>query len=239
MDCWFNALTAAVSHDAGRSFQRVPGRALVAALPYRYDEVGIGHHGYFNPSNIVTLAGAQHMFAFATQAGAQRPGNCLLRTTAISQPEAWRGWDGTAFQVAFINPYTEPGPPERHVCAPVGAGRLLWPVTSLVRHQPSGLFIALMMNGVRGGGVHYATSPDLLQWSAPALLMPALGMGAWTCADPPPLAYPSLLDPDSADRNFETVGAGATLFATRFNVAECRTGMDRELLRWDVRISAP
>lgn len=254
MDCWYNALTAAVSRDAGRTYQRVPGRAgLVAALPYRYDQVGPGHHGYFNPSNVVSApgsgdAGALYMFAFATRAGAQRAGNCLLRTTEIGAPEAWRAWDGSAFEVAFADPYapqqqqqqSPPIQPERHVCAPVALEALRWPVTSLVRHESTGLFIALMQDGARDhGGVYYATSPDLLRWSRPALLLPAVGLGSWTCADPPPTAYPSLLDPDSADRNFETVGPRAVLFATRFNVRDCRTGMDRELVRWNVGVSGP
>jgi hypothetical protein len=236
MDCWFNALTLAVSHDAGRTFRRAPGRALVAALPYRYDELPLGHHGYFNPSNIVSLNDALHMFAFATHANAQRAGNCLLRTTGIEQADSWRGWDGAAFAVSFADPYAGPVKPEQHVCAPVGVGALRWPVTSLVRHQPTGLFIALMQDTARGGGVYYATSPDLLRWSAPALLMSAIGPGAWTCTDPDPIAYPSLLDPASTDRNFETVGATAALFATRFNVEHCRTGMNRSLARWTVRI---
>jgi hypothetical protein len=239
MDCWYNALTAAVSRDGGHTFQRMPGRALVAALPYRYDQLERGHHGYFNPSNIVTLSGAQYMFAFATQARAQREGNCLLRTAEVGTPEAWRGWDGSAFQAAFADPYAQRVQPEAHVCAPVGQGSLRWPVTSLVRHKPSGLFIALMQNGARGGGVYYATSPDLLRWSGPALLLPAIGLGAWNCADSAPIAYPSLLDPAAPDRNFETVGLAPVLFATRFNVKGCRAGADRELVRWDVRIAAP
>jgi hypothetical protein len=238
MDCWYNALTAAVSHDGGHSFQRPPGRALVAALPYRFDQLEHGHHGYFNPSNIVTSAGAQYMITFATKAGAQREGNCLLRTTAVATPDAWRGWDGSAFEAVFVDPYTQSVPPEPHVCAPVGQGGLRWPVSSLVRHAETGLFIAVMQDSGRDSGVYYSTSPDLLHWSGPALLLPAIGPGAWTCADPPPLAYSSLLDPASKDRNFETVGATAVLFATRFNVKDCRTGMDRELIRWDVRISA-
>ncbi len=239
MDCWYNALTAAVSRDGGHTFQRMPGRALVAALPYRFDQLERGHHGYFNPSNIVTLSGAQYMFAFATQARAQRNGNCLLRTTALGTPEAWRAWDGSAFGVAFADPYAQAVQPEAHVCAPVGQGSLRWPVTSLVRHGRSGLFIALMQDGARGGGVYYATSPDLLHWSGPALLLPAVGLGAWTCADPAPIAYPSLLDPAASDRNFETVGLTPVLFATRFNPKGCRADADRELVRWDVRITVP
>ena len=108
-----------------------------------------------------------------------------------------------------------------------------------MRHQPTGQFIATMLNGARGGGVYYATSPDLVHWSPPALLMPAIGPGAWTRADPPPIFYPSLLDPASTDRNFETVADNPALFATRFNVTSGRTSMDRQLMRWSVRITLP
>lgn len=237
VDCWYNALTEAVSRDGGRTFQRAPGRALVAALPYRHDQVELGHHGYFNPSNIVTLDGAQYMTAFATRAGVQREGNCLLRTTEPGSPQSWRGWNGTAFQVEFVDPYVQQVPPETHVCTPIGQGAMRWQVTSLVRHQPTGLFIAITMNGGRGGGFYYSTSPDLLRWSGPARLISATGPSTWTCNDSPPLAYPSLLDPASEDRSFETVGPNPVLFATRFNPKDCRTGMDRELLRWPVRIT--
>lgn len=236
MDCWYNSLTAAASRDAGRSFLRMPGRALVAALPYRYDQVGLGHHGYFNPSNIATLNGAQYMLTFATHAGLQQEGNCLLRTLHVDQPASWRAWNGSDFSVAFIDPYAGPQTPEGHVCEPVGVNRLRWPVTSLVRHQGSGLFIATMLNGARGGGVYYATSADLIRWSEPAALMPGIGQGAFTCTDLPPIAYPSLLDPTTDDINFATVSNNPSLFFTRFNVTNCRTGMDRELFRVQLQI---
>ena len=236
MDCWFNALTLVVSHDSGQSFQRVAVNPLVAALPYRYDEVGLGHHGYFNPSNIVGLDGSFYMFAFATRTHAQRAGNCLLRTDAIEQSGSWRGWDGKNFDISFVDPYAGLIQPERHVCAPVGIGALRWPVTSLVRHGPSGLFIVLMQDTGSGGGIYYATSLDLLQWSAPALLLSAIGLRAWTCGGPDPIGYPSLLDPTSTDRNFQTVGTGALLFATRFDGAGCHPGENRSLIRWNVGI---
>ena len=236
MDCWFNALALTVSHDAGRSFQRTAGNSLVATLPYRYDEVGLGHHGYFNPSNIVRLDGGLYMFAFATQANAQQGGNCLLRTETIEQAGSWRGWGGTSFNISFTNPYVGPVQPEHHVCVPIDAGVLRWPVTSLVRHEPSGLFVVLMQNAAHDGGVFYATSTDLLHWSAPMLLLSAIGLQAWTCGDPNPIAYPSLLDPASNSRNFDTVGAGALLFATRFDGIGCNPGASRSLVRWAVRI---
>lgn len=239
MDCWYNSVTAAVSHDAGTRFSRLtPGADLIAALPYRYDEVTGHHSGYFNPSNIVSKDGALFMMVFATQAKDQQPGNCLLRTDRISDPAAWRGWDGSAFRVAFANPYNAPAQPRDHVCAPVGAGRLLWPVTSLVRHAPTGLFIALMMNGAHDGGIFYSTSPDLITWSKPAKLLSALGEGAYHCGDPAPAAYPSLLDPNSPDRNFMTVGQSADVFLTQYDVSTCQTSMNRDLIRIPVTITA-
>lgn len=238
MDCWFNTLTLAVSHDGGQHFERAPGNPLVATLPYRFDQVGLGHHGYFNPSNIVGLGGNRYMFAFATGANAQKNGNCLLRTNAIEQAQAWRGWDGVAFNVEFVNPYAGPVQPEQHVCRPVDVGRLRWPVTSLVRHAPTGLFIALMQDTAAGGGVFYATSPDLLHWSTPALLLSAVGLSAWQCSDPNPIVFPSLLDAASSDPNFETVGARALLFATRFEAAGCKL-TTRRLARWVITIESP
>ena len=226
-----------VAETDGQAFGGPPGRALVAALPHRQDQPERGRrHGGISPSNVVTLSGAQYMFAFATQARAQRPGNCLLRTVATGTPGAWRSWDGSAFGAA--DPHGRPVQPELLSCAPVEADRLRWPVSGLVRHAASGLFIALMQNGARGGGVYYATSPDLLHWSVPALLLPAVGPSAWSCADTAPIAFPSLLDPAAADRNFETVGVAPVLFATRFDVKNCWAA-GGELVRWDVRVRLP
>ena len=238
MDCWYNALTTAVSHDAGMSFRRSPGHAVAASLPYRYDQVVGSHRGYFNPSNIVERDGHLYMFAFATEAYAQRPGNCLLRTDRLHDAAAWRAWDGGSFEVRFIDPYSAGGaPPDRHVCAPVDVAHLRWPVTSLVRVAGSETFIALMMNAGRGGGVFAATSSDLVRWSEPVQVLAAQGERAWRCGEPPPLAYPSLIDPASGSANFETVGATAMLFLTRFNPHGCRTSMDRDLIRVPVAIS--
>ena len=177
------------------------------------------------------------MMVFTTEVRAQKPGNCLLRTAQIADPSAWRGWDGKAFAATFINPYSFQGSKESHVCAPVGNGRLRWPVTSLVRHMPSGLFIAIMMNGDRNGGIYYATSANMIDWSSPAKLMNAAGEAAYQCGDPAPLAYPSLLDPLSKDRNFMLVKQSPVLFLTRFNVTGCKTSMDRDLIRIPITIT--
>ncbi len=233
MDCWYNALIAATSHDSGQSFHRDRGSAaVIASLPTRYEATVGTHVGYFNPTGMVDLAGTTYMMAFATTAAVagQEEGNCLLRTTDVVDPKAWRAWDGAAFTVRFANPYLAAVPAGTHVCVPVGMGRLRWPVTSLVRHV-SGTFVAVMMDGAHDGGVYAATSDDLVHWSEPSLLMAAEGPGTWRCGDPLPLAYPSLLDPSSTSPDFRTVGDTAMLFVVRFNEFSCRIGMNRDLLR--------
>src|SRR5207244_3759303 len=151
------------------------------SIPYPYDAAFRRHVGYFNPSNIVEHEGYLYATVFATAAGAQRGGNCLLRTDRIADPRAWRAWDGRGFAVSFVDPYEEKvADPARHVCAPVGAG---WPFWSLVRHRNTGAFIALMMGETPefGAGIYYATSRNLLDWSAPRLLDPAIVPERWRC----------------------------------------------------------
>ncbi len=236
IDCWYNALTFAVSRDAGGRFERLPGE--VAVLPYRYDQVVGAHSGYFNPTNILHVGDDWVMMAFATRARAQAEGNILLRTRNIADPAAWRAWDGDSFAVRFADPYAKPPPGDARLPRPVAPGALRWPVTSLVRHAPSGRFIALMMAG--GGaapGVYAATSADLLTWSAPQRVLAAVGPEGWRPGMPAPIAYPSLLDPASPSRNFETVGAHPMLFVTRSNPCGAVLCMDRDLVRFSVTIS--
>jgi hypothetical protein len=62
--------------------------------------------------------------------------------------------------------------------------------------------------------------------------------GRQRCPRSAPLGYPSLLDPNSVSRNFETVGDNAQLFLTRFNLQNCEVSLDRDLIRFPVKIQA-
>ena len=53
----------------------------------------------------------------------------------------------------------------------------------------------------------------------------------YRCGDPEPIAYPSVLDPDSSSRNFETTGKRAYLYFTRYNYESCQETLDRDLVR--------
>ena len=235
MDCWWNAIGLAVSEDGGASFRRPgPGPAVVAALPYRYDPGARRHVGLFNPSGLVSRGGALHAFVFTEGYGRQRRGNCLLRAADPWSAENWRAWDGTDFAARMPDPYANEPDPETQRCAPVATTALRWPVTALLRHAPSGAFLALMQGG---GAVWISASRDLLRWSEPSRAMDAVGHGAWRCGDPAPLAYPSLLDPASSSRAFEEVGDDVLLFATRFvPTPTCRLAMERDLVRFRTKL---
>lgn len=237
MKCWSNSVTAAVSHDGGARFHRTGGP--VAAQPYRY-RGDLGRHvGFFNPSNIVARDGFLYALVFAVGQGEQKGGTCLMRTDTLADPRSWRAWDGSGFTVRFADPYRDPEvEPGRHVCTPVGQGSLEAPVSSVVLHQPSGLYLATMAaTRPEGGGVFVATSPDLIHWSQAKLALPLTVAGQQGCGEAAAFNYPSLIDPTSPTRNFETTGDRAMLYMTRFNLDSCKLGMDRDLIRVPVRIS--
>jgi hypothetical protein len=80
-------------------------------------------------------------------------------------------------------------------------------------------------------GIYYSTSDDLIDWTPRKLIVEVESTQTHRCGDPNPVAYPSVLDPDSTSRNFETTGKRAYLYLTRFNYESCRETMDRDLVR--------
>lgn len=240
--CWRNGIIAASSDDGGRSFSRTPGRsAAVAALPYPYDGHVGRRTGYFNPSNIIRWKGKLYAFVFAEKYRAQRRGPCLLRSDPAAKNPVWRGWDGRGFSADLGEFPMVSRPPANKFCIPVPGIR--WTMTSLVRHQPSGRFIALFSGWLKvsptgpvGVGFYYVSSRDLIRWSKPKLLLKRPLMFMFTCGEKEVFAYPSLLDETSPSRNFDTVSNNAFLYVTRFNMSGCRLPMNRDLIRMPVRI---
>lgn len=249
-DCWYNAISLALSDDGGASFTRRPGGdAIIAAPARRYDPAARRHIGFFSPSNILHHDGAWFVLVFTEGfalpgTGVSQPrGTCLLRAQDIAEPASWKAWDGAGFEVRLSDPYQAGFIAPAHRCTPVSPRSLRWLVTSVVRHAPSGAFIALMQGSLPSGrgeaprdAIFASASWDLVSWSPATVVMEVGRPGSYRCGDPPPIAYPSLLDPSSPDRNFGTVGDTAELFMTRFNVPRCRLDMDRDLVRRSVSI---
>lgn len=239
VDCWYGAITAARSEDGGYSFHQSPAPArVVAEIPYRYDPTAARPRGFLTASNIVSRDGAAYALLYVEAEGPQRRGNCLVRTTEPATPSSWRAWDGAGFDVAFADPHATPTlTPERHICPPVGAGILDWPVRSLGWYAPARVYVAVLFASQRDAatgaavpGVYYATSPDLIQWSRLARLLAAKQqLDPVACQSY--IRYPSLLDPSSPSRLFETLGGEDYLYYTRFNLHDCHQTLDRDLVR--------
>lgn len=230
--CWYNAITLAVSHNAGRTFTAVPG-SVVAMLPYRYHP-DTGPEGIFNPTNIVRASDGHFYVMAHLNIRDKIFGDCLLRTTSLSRAGAWRGWSGrSSFNMQFANPYTSRG--ASRLCRPVSPealGDLLPGSISYARNAHRWVLV-----GVKEGGIFYSTSTNLISWSRLELLLPSVVPWTYHCGQGDPVNYPALIDPSSSDQNFQTIGPSAFLYLTLFRPKSCAMGADRALIRVPVSIS--
>jgi hypothetical protein len=239
-ECWYNAVTLAVSTDGGLSFGHAPPPGhLVASIPYPYVSDS-GPAGIFQPSNIVRNAADDHYYALlrVQQHRDQPQGTCVMRTTDLADPKSWRAWGGSAFDVRFIDPYLElDKAPQEQICQPVSYDEIQLMVESLTfnTHFDKFLLVGTAVERDREGdtvsGIYYSTSGDLIDWTPRKLIVEVESRQTYQCGDPDPIAYPSVLDPDSSSRNFETTGKRAYLYFTRFNYEACKETSDRNLVR--------
>ncbi|MDE2579192.1 MAG: hypothetical protein KGL46_10330 [Hyphomicrobiales bacterium] len=242
MSCWWNAIVAFRSHDGARHFE--PTGDIVAATPFRQNFDQTRHRGFFNPSNMIAKGAYVYAFASTTGWTGQNYGACLFRNKDPLNSAGWRGWDGREFTARWDDPYRTDAP-RQSTCAPIEPFAL--PVGALVRHRASGLFVAVWEAGVWAGryersGFYYATSPDLIDWSAPALLQ-AGGVSHQPCGeknryrDDVTIAYPSIIDPDAEGENFDNIGNEAWLYYARIRNEGCNAAGERTLVREKIRLS--
>jgi hypothetical protein len=241
--CWYNAITFARSSDGGRSYQEAPPPAqLVAAAPRRY-RPEVGPRGVFTPSNIVVgPGGAKYALVRIRGPGGGR-GTCLIRTATIQRPDSWRAWDGDGFDGRFSNPY-ETRQRRRTPCAPVGVGRIAEMAESLTYSTVLGRYLLVGLAppgeesiGPKLTGIYFSTSADLVHWSERKLVTRAVTPHNYSCGGPSPLAYPSLIDPESGSRTFATTGAHPYLYYTQFRYRECHRTAERDLMRVALEVS--
>lgn len=242
MACWRNAIVGLVSDDGGRTFTSpLKESHLVAGLPYRYSGEEGRRTGYFNPSNIVRWNGYLYAFVVAERWEAQARGVCLLRRPIDGTNADWRAFDGTGFETAFADVYQKPDiEHEAHVCKPLaGVSAAL---SSVVRHQPSGLFVAVSPmtakdpDGRPVSGIYWRQSADLIHWSRPRLLKAEPLLWRHDCSTETVVAYPSLLDADSASMVFDTADDSLWLYLVRLHLEGCSAGKRRDLVRLPLRI---
>lgn len=236
--CWYNTIVAVASKDGGRSFERAAPLPVVAAAPFR-QETGQGRHrGFFNPSNIFGDGRHRYFFSSTTGWAGQDGGACLFRSDDPADPTSWRAHDGRDFSVRFGDPYR--GGAGKGTC------RTVWPfpapVGSVVRHRPTGAWIAVFQAAANAdtfpeAGFYTTSSRDLLAWDKPRLLLAGKTLYDDPCGSGGRLvSYPSLIDPEAEGRNFDDVGATADLYWASLKVEGCQVTSDRDLLRRRVAI---
>jgi hypothetical protein len=236
--CWYNTVLAVSSSDGGRSFTRPPRPQVVAAAPFT-QEVGQGRHrGFFNPSNIVADGQAYYFFAGTTGWEGQGTGACLFRSLDPADPTSWRGYDGQGFTARFVDPYrAKPGKPTCRTIEPFPA-----PVGSIARHRGTGAWIAVFQASADRdlfpeAGFYTTSSRDLLAWDKPRLLLAGRTLYDDPCTSGGRLiAYPSLIDPAAAGRNFDDIGDSADLYFSDLKVEGCNVTAARDLVRRRVAI---
>lgn len=240
--CWWNSLVELSGPDF---VPRPDGSSLVAALPMPQASGQMRRQGYFNPSNIIRRGNFLYAFIFAEDAPPQRRGACLIRRPVNGGPRDWRAWDGMGFGTKFVDPYRDaPADPDRHVCAPLSA--ITSTISSVVRREGTDLYLAVTpatrrdSDGILQPGIWWMVSHDLIHWSRPRLLMRVPLLWRRDCARDVAFAYPSLIDPDSASPNFETVDGEFRLYLVRVHLDHaCTSGPRRDLLHVSVSWPAP
>ena len=235
--CWTVTIGLAVSHDGGNTWAHAlpPPAHLVAAVPYGYNQSQLAY-GWGDPSNIVYKDGFFYAAIWnRNQVGLQAPGVCMMRTRDLTSPTAWRAWGGSDYTVAFASPYTlPPGTESDHVCIvtnlPLGC-----PVGGMAWSASLQLFVAAMDCSLQGGAhFYYATSADLITWSAPTTLYTYGDLPANASKLVTSMSYPTWVDPAGGDPNFGQLSGdpwlswvsighspytdGRKLWATKFHV---------------------
>ena len=233
--CWYNTILAFRSTDGGESFAKA-SPTVVAAAPFKQDVEQGRHRGFFEPSNMFSDGRYVYVFVSTTGWTGQAAGSCLLRTSDPRDPSLWRAYDGNGFTIRYADPYKHSLDPKPcQVIQPFA-----YAVGSVVRHEPSKRWLAIFQ--AVGGqfpveGFYTSTSRDLIHWEPPRLLVAGRTLfGDWCKAgDTMLINYPSLLDPASKSRNFDTIGDHPLLFYTSMHARDCQTDA-RVLLRQPVDV---
>jgi hypothetical protein len=260
--CWYNAINYAASSDGGHTFQRpAPPTQLVAALPIPWDPTAYdttqparpravrrpNPYGYMGASNIVSGPDGYYYALFRSlpdPLGKNPGGTCLMRTSTLGEPSSWRAWDGSGFNLTMFSPYDEqgnPAPTGLSSCTYVSPENTMEMTDSLTYNTFLQRYI-LIGAGVRDitgrltCGTFYTLSSDLIHWSEPRLILEHL-LPFPPCIEPGALPngsklYPSVIDHDQTDVNFEYSDDSFYLYYVLWN-----EGLDRDLWRMPVSIT--
>jgi len=225
--CQMITLTYAKSDDSGTSYNhpQLPPDHLVANLPYQYVPDG-DFNAIWQPSNIVQHPneGYYYVLVQSSQVSADgsevTQGTCVIRTDTLSDPDSWRAWDGTGFNMTFVDAFLDPAVDvDAHSCTYVSHEAIGALTYGLSYNSYLEKFVAVGGGGFEPGGIlgfYFSTSDDLINWEPKKLLLET------EFPDPmdptaPYSAYPTFIDPSDPTVNFERPGQRPFLYYSRFN----------------------
>ena len=229
-NCWYNSITTVSSADSGKTYTHLTAPShLVAASPYQ-STYPTNHvpFGIFGGSNIIKKGGFYYAMVHLETHLLQEWGAGIMRTSNLSDPASWRGWDGTGYNVQFVNPYTQSGYNNADkVLAPLSRDNIGKMCASLTYNTFFEKYMVVdytnsIVNGSMVYGFFYALSDDLINWSAKRLIVQT--SSTWAAGGS---NYPSIIDHADTSRNFERAGQSAYLYYTKWNAGT----YDRDLLR--------
>jgi hypothetical protein len=227
------------SHDGGRTFGYLgtPPGHLVFPPPAPYRGDAADPPGFMTATNFVRWLGDLYTIVWRRGDGREPSRNCLARAPG-ADVRHWQLWSGSAFVAAsdFVDGAWRVATTDCARIGPAGVSA----IRGLVLHAASGTFIAVFQ--YREGkapaaarGFYTATSRDLFEWSRP---QPLLSADLQPDATPgkPWVAYPSIIDDKSSDRDFGTIGTTADLLFVRI-VSDAKTGRTlRSLIALPIRV---
>lgn len=238
--CWYSSIVAVEAPLDHLGFRLLPLKErVVVAPPARYSPDGPARYGIFTVSNIVRHGDYFYAAVYQEGMGGKRSrGNCLLRAPQ-SDPLKWKVLAEDGGWIEFANPYRSDEPDRgTNRCAVIGEDVFSQAIRSLIFIEPWQRWVAVSSkrSGGPDGGVYYATSTDLLEWTKPRLLLSAIEPWADRKGCGTYFAYPSLIDHKSRSELFDTGGDDVWLYLTRFNFANCVKGLNRDLVRYKVTV---
>lgn len=210
--CWYNGIVGLRSNDGGVSFSYIapPPNQILFAPPRRYSQVARNPPGYFWSTNMVRV-GAYGYVLIRRRSDNGASGTCAMRVQ-IGAWRQWQYWNGSTF--SSVVP-TDTG----YTCKLLGGGGDSFPARGLYYHDRTKTWVAVYDSrspaSPAGRGIYYRTSTNLGTWSTPTLLR-WLTTGPRGGSLPFSVAYPSLLDERSADRNFGHIGDHPTMLFMQY-----------------------
>jgi hypothetical protein len=234
-ECWYLALVGLEANDRDFSFKLLPHPQRVIAGSNRRFDPSVDAAGFLTLTNTVLDGDFAYFIAWTEDAAEPgRRGNCLFRAPRRNLETGWKMLRKGQF-VSPPKPYpagTDNPVPAK--CDRLGDPGMVGKIRSLVWLETKNMWLAVWSTRVNGtGGIYYATSHDLRNWSPSSLL--ALLEPPWgSDRNGVFYDYPSAIDHHSSSPIFQTIGDSFHLYLTRLNWEQRHTRMDRDLVRFKV-----